>query len=88
MVSFREYKFQILKGLKHSLYIELYKFVVCNSTILAIKKDLSYIMLQILTNLAKVIHFDEIDGYIKFLDDTFGKGSMAECIEYLLRLII
>ena len=29
---------------------------------------------------------DEIDGYIKFLDDTFGKGSMAECIEYLLRL--
>ena len=29
---------------------------------------------------------DEIDGYIKFLDDTFGKGAMAECIEYLLRL--
>lgn len=29
---------------------------------------------------------DEIDGYVKFLDDTFGKGSMAECIEYLLRL--
>ncbi len=29
---------------------------------------------------------DEIDGYIKFLDATFGKGAMAECIEYLLRL--
>ena len=29
---------------------------------------------------------DEIDGYIKFLDDTFGKGKMKECIEYLLRL--
>jgi len=29
---------------------------------------------------------DEIDGYIKFLDDTFGKNAMAECIEYLLRL--
>ena len=29
---------------------------------------------------------DEIDGYIKFLDTTFGKGAMAECIEYLLRL--
>ena len=29
---------------------------------------------------------DEIDGYIKFLDDTFGKDSMKECIEFLLRL--
>ena len=29
---------------------------------------------------------DEIDVYIKFLDDTFGKGAMAECIEYLQRL--
>ncbi len=29
---------------------------------------------------------DEIDGYIKFLDDTFGKGAMKECIEYLQRL--
>lgn len=29
---------------------------------------------------------DEIDVYIKFLDDTFGKGAMEECIEYLLRL--
>ena len=35
-----------------------------NSTISAIKKDLIYIMLQALTNLPKVIHFDEIDGYI------------------------
>ncbi len=29
---------------------------------------------------------DEIDGYIQFLDDHFGKGRMAECIEFLLRL--
>ena len=29
---------------------------------------------------------DEIDGYIKFLDTTFGKGKMKECTEYLLRL--
>ena len=29
---------------------------------------------------------DEIDGYIKFLDDTFGKNKMKECIEYLTRL--
>ena len=29
---------------------------------------------------------DEIDPYIVFLDDTFGKGKMKECEEYLLRL--
>lgn len=29
---------------------------------------------------------DEIDGYIDFLDKHFGKGKMAECIEFLLRL--
>lgn len=29
---------------------------------------------------------DEIDPYIIFLDDTFGKGKMKECEEYLLRL--
>ena len=29
---------------------------------------------------------DEIDGYIDFLDKTFGKGNMKECEEYLLRL--
>ena len=29
---------------------------------------------------------DEIDPYIKFLNDTFGKNAMAECIEYLQRL--
>ena len=29
---------------------------------------------------------DEIDGYIDFLDKTFGKGKMAECTEFLLRL--
>lgn len=29
---------------------------------------------------------DEIDGYIEFLDKTFGKGKMKECEEYLMRL--
>ena len=29
---------------------------------------------------------DEIDGFIKFLDATFGKGKMHECIDYLMRL--
>lgn len=29
---------------------------------------------------------DEIDGYVKFLDSTFGKGKMKECSEYVLRL--
>ena len=29
---------------------------------------------------------DEIDPYIEFLNKTFGKDRMAECIEYLLRL--
>jgi len=29
---------------------------------------------------------DEIDGYVKFLNDNFGEGKMKECIEYLLRL--
>ncbi len=29
---------------------------------------------------------DEIDPYIDFLDRTFGKNKMKECIEYLLRL--
>ena len=26
------------------------------------------------------------DGYIDFLDKNFGKGKMAECTEFLLRL--
>ena len=29
---------------------------------------------------------DEIDGFVTFLDKTFGKGAMKECIEYVLRL--
>ncbi len=29
---------------------------------------------------------DEIDGFVKFLNDEFGEGKMSECIEYLLRL--
>lgn len=29
---------------------------------------------------------DEIDGFIEFLDKTFGKDRMKECQEYLLRL--
>ena len=29
---------------------------------------------------------DEIDGFIEFLNKTFGKDKMKECIEYLTRL--
>ncbi len=29
---------------------------------------------------------DELDPYIEFLNKTFGKDKMAECIEYILRL--
>ena len=29
---------------------------------------------------------DEIDGFIKYLNDTFGENKMHECIEYLVRL--
>ncbi len=29
---------------------------------------------------------DEIDGYVEFLDNTFGKDKMKECKEYVLRL--
>ena len=29
---------------------------------------------------------DEIDGFVKFLDDNFGEGKMKQCTEYLLRL--
>ena len=29
---------------------------------------------------------DEIDGFVEFLDNTFGKGKMKECQEYVLRL--
>ena len=29
---------------------------------------------------------DEVDGYIDFLNKTFGKDRMKECIEYLLIL--
>ncbi len=29
---------------------------------------------------------DEIDGFVSFLNKTFGEGKMKECIEYVLRL--
>ena len=29
---------------------------------------------------------DEIDGFVKYLNDSFGENKMKECIEYLLRL--
>ena len=29
---------------------------------------------------------DEITSYIGFLDKTFGKGKMKECIDYMMRL--
>ena len=43
---------------------ELYSKYQLNSSISAIKKDALYIILQTLANLAKIIHYDEIDGYI------------------------
>ena len=67
---------------------------VLNSTISAIKKDVVYIMLQTLTNLAKVIHFDEIDGYINkektktglILNETYIK-IQKKIIEFSKELI-
>ena len=29
---------------------------------------------------------DEIDGFIKFLDQEFGKDNFGECKDYLLRM--
>ena len=29
---------------------------------------------------------DEIDGFVDFLNKTFGEGKMKECIEYVSRL--
>ena len=29
---------------------------------------------------------DEIDGFVDFLNKTFGENKMKECIEYVLRL--
>ena len=29
---------------------------------------------------------DEIDDFVKYLNDNFGEDKMHECIEYLLRL--
>ena len=29
---------------------------------------------------------DEIDDFVKFMNDTFGENKMSECIEYVLRL--
>ena len=36
-----------------------------NTTIKAVKKDISFILLKSLTNLINILHYDEIDGYAK-----------------------
>ena len=36
-----------------------------NASILAIKKDISFMLLKSLSNLINILHYDEIDGYIK-----------------------
>ena len=36
-----------------------------NASILAIKKDISFMLLKSLSNLVNILHYDEIDGYIK-----------------------
>lgn len=42
--------------------IETKKYL--NTSITAIKKDATYIIMKTLVNLAKIIHYDELDGYI------------------------
>ena len=44
---------------------ELLEDSALNSTIRAVKKDISNLYIKILTNLINIIHFNEIDGYIQ-----------------------
>ena len=55
-------KFDIYWEKVENKLIETKKYL--NSSITAIKKDASYIIMQTLVNLAKIIHYDELDGYI------------------------
>ena len=47
-----------------------------NSTILSIKKDISFMLLKSLSNLINILHYDEIDGYIK--NDNISKEGIME----------
>ena len=47
-----------------------------NSTILSIKKDISYMLLKSLSNLINILHYDEIDGYIK--NDNISNAGIME----------
>ena len=55
--NFNEYWAQVNDYLKENGSLDL--------TILAIKKDLSNLLIQSLANLIKILHYEEIDGYIK-----------------------
>ena len=43
-----------------------------NTSIVTVKKDALYIILQSLTNLVKIIHFEEIDGYLNGIKTKTG----------------
>ena len=74
---------RIMKQIK--TYIPVY--VACGGEELdALDDILSKKVLRKFEALNLALIRDEIDGYIDFLDKTFGKGKMAECTEFLLRL--
>ena len=47
-----------------------------NTTVDAIKKDASTILMQTLSNLVNVLHFDEIDGYLENVTDKIEKTGL------------
>ncbi len=62
-------------------------YVACGGDLIeAVDYFMAKKVLRKFESLNQALIRDEIDGYIKFLDDTFGKGKMAECEEFLLRL--
>lgn len=58
-----------------------------NTSIRAVKKDIIFIIFQTLTNLAKVIHYDEIDGYIKATRTKTGLILNEQLIKLQKRII-
>ena len=47
-----------------------------NSTVKAIKKDISFMLLKSLTNLINILHYDEIDGYVQ--NNNISKTGIME----------
>ena len=48
-----------------------------NGTISAVKRDIEIIILQTLENLAKVIDFEQLDGYIDTVEEEITAGREA-----------